>query len=599
MNKPSPNDACLRDWLEMIDLETPKVEGSSWVPLHTCEDVLRTGDSGYLGFREEIEIIETLIVPLHRREELKDLDWEAISRNGSDRGWADQDGLVTPGLRDADADLRFPVLVQSHDTGEDTEWHLFQELQLCLNLTRIGDEWISHAENDLVVARLKRSDDGELNRLEIRSEHLRDYLCAKQATLLITVFRVRKAVGENSSLFGLPQQTNDRIFDSGHWDGSVYAIHEGGRPFGMVTAVMNMWRESVDPETDNPTMPEPWNDTTMRSETSEHTYSGRKLWVGEGRLWTKAWLEPATISPRVRRDEVASTIHFLVDNQEQKTLAGSALAAHLGWLHFKPAVIPAILREKKAFIKWHTRDTGTIGPDTSQTLHFGVNGAGLINVVAYKMAALPMWTQKLWVAHNTQPEGGLSQELHMSQNLAKPARTFAPERALAINVQALSELTEAKYGASILRGTFDELAFFKTVHRFHGDSFESYCRLCKELHRNVSERIDIGVINDKIDSAHAQEANKQKLREIRRLAFWLDNLGHNGREMTKELAAVCDLRVGDAHAGKSDLRDSLPLLGIPADAEDLDRMCLHTIGLVANAVGGICEVVSKLGNKTE
>lgn len=146
-----------------------------------------------------------------------------------------------------------------------------------------------------------------------------------------------------------------------------------------------------------------------------------------------------------------------------------------------------------------------------------------------------------------------------------------------------------------MRGHYDDDAFFKAVHRFYGGSFEGFCQLCKELHRHVSERIDIGVINSKIDASNATEANNLKLREIKRLAFWLDKVGYDGRDLTRPLAAVCDLRVGDAHSGKSDLRDSLPLLGIPKESDDFAKMCFYTLGVIANSVGQLCEIVEKIG----
>lgn len=597
--KPSAHDECLLEWFEMRDLQVPKVEGATWLPLHCSHTSFEHGEAGHAGHREEYLSLESLIIPSSRREEFDHLNWHSLTRNNSDTGWADEDGLISPGLYDAQLDLQYPVLVQRHDTGEQTEWHLLQELQMALNLRRVGDEWIDHSENDLVVARLTRKPSGTPSRLEVRSTYLRDYLCAKQATLLMVSFWYRKAVEKDIAPFGLPEGKVERTFEHGEWDCFITPIHEGGRPFGMAGVMMHMWRESVDPESDNPTMPQPWNDPSMRSETSDISYVGEKLWSATGRLWTRAWVQPASTSPRVRREKVESTIHFLVDNQEHKTLSGSLLAEHRGWLWFKPSVIPALLSQKKSFIEWHTRDTGTIGPDSIQTLHFGINAAGLINVLAYKMASLPIWVQQLWVAHNTSPEGGLSEELHMSQNLARPAQTLAPEAGLLFNLHALCELTSSVFGASLLRGHYEDKSFLKAVHRFYGDSFESYCQLCKELHRHVSERIDIGVINSKIDASNAKEANDLKLREIKRLAFWLDKAGHDGRDLTKPLAAVCDLRVGDAHSGRSDLRDSLPLLGIPKDTDDFMKMCLYTLGVIANTVGKLCEIVEEIGQTRE
>jgi len=69
--------------------------------------------------------------------------------------------------------------------------------------------------------------------------------------------------------------------------------------------------------------------------------------------------------------------------------------------------------------------------------------------------------------------------------------------------------------------------------------------LCKELDRLITEKIDIGLINAKVDPSNATEANKQKLRQIKRIAMWLDGQGLNGRQITQTLAGINDLRQGD------------------------------------------------------
>jgi hypothetical protein len=130
------------------------------------------------------------------------------------------------------------------------------------------------------------------------------------------------------------------------------------------------------------------------------------------------------------------------------------------------------------------------------------------------------------------------------------------------------------------------------VHRFYTDSFEDYCRLCKELHRVITEQIDLGGLNAKIDPKNAEAANKQKLRHIKRVAMWLDALGQNGRKVTEALAGVADLRQGDAHPKGSELRESLKLLGVPVNAEDYQRMGLVTISAVSASLGRIGQAIS-------
>jgi len=69
-----------------------------------------------------------------------------------------------------------------------------------------------------------------------------------------------------------------------------------------------------------------------------------------------------------------------------------------------------------------------------------------VNVLGYKMGQLPEWVQMMWVTHNVSPDSGLSEELHMSQNLARPANTAAPESILWHNPQLLQKRTALVYG---------------------------------------------------------------------------------------------------------------------------------------------------------
>jgi hypothetical protein len=117
------------------------------------------------------------------------------------------------------------------------------------------------------------------------------------------------------------------------------------------------------------------------------------------------------------------------------------------------------------------------------------------------------------------------------------------------------------------------------------------CELCKELHRIVCEPIDIGLLNSKIDPANTEAANKQQLRQIKRVALWLDTLKLDGRKITQALAGVADLRQGDAHAKSSKLRESLKLFGIPPDCTDYQPMCCEIIGQVANSIGAVSNAV--------
>jgi hypothetical protein len=95
-----------------------------------------------------------------------------------------------------------------------------------------------------------------------------------------------------------------------------------------------------------PEMPQPLKETAARSKSFTVQASGRKLFFLQGRIWIKHWIAPAALSPRIRHDSVEARVHFQVENQEQKTVAGDALKDYRGWLWFKPSVIQVKQKDK-------------------------------------------------------------------------------------------------------------------------------------------------------------------------------------------------------------------------------------------------------------
>jgi hypothetical protein len=235
--------------------------------------------------------------------------------------------------------------------------------------------------------------------------------------------------------------------------------------------------------------------------------------------------------------------------------------------------------------------TGEVGPAPNRAVHFGVNKVGLINVLGCDLAELPEWVQRLWVAFNVALEGGLSEELHMSQNLASPATTSAPEAILLFNLRLLSERSTCAYGSSVLNSVPSESAFFRQVNRFYADSFEGVCELCKEITRVFVKQIDLGLLKAKLDASNAAIANSKKFGSLKHLALWLNTLGLNGRDVTRPLAGIYDLRIGDAHATGKRLRDSLDLFGISRDSQDFHSMCFTIIRLAADSIRQLVDAV--------
>ena len=586
-------EKCPQTWIEMQDIEALSFEQSTWIPLAAEKVFILHGKIGTSGFRKCYRNIESLIVPLALKDEFKKVDWQSTVRHGADSAWADSDRFVPPACYREDERVRYPVIQRWFETGEPTQWDIFQEIEVGLDLLRQGDKWIRPDENDVEVAKLERGKNGKPILLLFRAEHLRDYLCARKAALLLTLFEIRNAVEVDFSTLKWNSDRMERTFDRGNWEGIKSAIHEGGEQYGLKTAVFHAWRESVNPKDDVPVMPHPLKDTAAKSESFTVESSGRKIFSLQSRIWVKHWISPATLSPRIRRDKIDARVHFQVENQEQKALAGEALKEYRGWLWFNPSVMRRLLGEPKSHIKWFTENTGEIGPASNLMLHFGINKLGLINILGYTMAELPEWAQKMWVSHNVGPDGGLSEELHMAQNLARPANTSAPEAILWHNLKILQNKTANAYGQPLLQQFPTETEFFHRIHRFYCDSFKDVCSLCKELHRIVSEPIDKALLDSKIDLANAKRARELNLGSNKRLAVWLDSMGLDGRKVTQPLAGVYDLRQGDAHIEGADLRESLALFEIPQDSTAYQAICCEIIGRVANCIHEVTSAIPK------
>ncbi|MFM2199245.1 MAG: hypothetical protein RLZZ505_2677 [Verrucomicrobiota bacterium] len=556
----------LQKWLELADVEKRKMAKRTWVPLMVSESE-STGRHQEPGFRKQFTSIEALIVPLAKRDDFAEANWESIQRNNPHWAWADEVRFVAP---DEYTDhnetpiATYPVLRQSFDTGEPEIWHLLQEIEISLDLLRKGDNWVRPIEDYIDVVRLRRDSEDRPSAIEIRSEHLRDYLAARGAALLLGAFVFREACESKIEKISWHENRGSREFKNGVWEGHKYETNSGGPPGVM----LRMWRESVDPEDDVPEMPHPSRETAPRSEKTEFGGGGEVLEFAEGRIWWTEWIEPGEQSPRIRRDKVEAQVPFIVGNQGEPKLSGDKLHDCRGWLWFRNAVIRDLLNRENSFFKWHTHDTGSIGPSRVTELHFGLNELHHVNVAAYKLAELPEWVQKIWVAHNIPPEGGLSYELHQSQNLAAPARTGPPEQLIIRAIKRLQVAAARAFGLELFHNLPDPEDILRRIHRFQGDSFEDTCHLAKEISRHVVEKLDQSAIDKQLSPENLKAANEKKLRSLKRLALLLDQLEHDGRALTKALAGINDLRQGDAHTGSSSLAQSLELVGVSPDSQD-------------------------------
>lgn len=568
-----------RDWFEMVDLKRRDIQRDSWVPLCRYQTTSNEIPYGKLGHEKEFFGAIAVMFPSKAREEALKCDWSSISPNVGHRPWIEDDEFFRTGTyityrNDLD-NGHYPVLQLSYDGLEAPEWILDQDIVAGLGLRKEGDVWVCPEDTYIDVAHIDRNAEGEPVCLRMRTQYLRDFLCARKFGLLVSTFHSRDEIAAEDPNFGW---SGDDVVDDNRnwrWIGIVQAIHEGGFPYGEKMAVFHSARTSVDPEEDVPSFPQIGEDS-FESSSWEKQHTGKKLYRVSGEMWRNHWVEPGASSVLLRDYKIDADVDFLTDSSGSK-LAGQALHDHPGWLWFSPAAVESMLSRRGSVLSWYTEDTGRLGSSSVHAVHFGVNVLGLINVLAKDIALMPALHQKMWAAHNVLPDGGISKELYMSQMRAEPASTKAPERLLPSALEHLRHVSKGLLGYCLLRSHADEPTLLRHIHRFRGDSQTGLFALAKDLTKLVVEQLDK-------DALHNLVPGNKDIGSIKLLERLLDGLGFNGRKVTASLVAVNELRQGDAHLSSRDITDSFQLLELTDDG-NYQAMAKTMIEKVAFSIG--------------
>ena len=538
-------------WFEMRDFRCRNLAAVGWVPLRAARTIDRVGQSGYVGFREDRFSAGSLAVPARNRSDALTLSWYDIGISNNHGGYFVDDRYVPA---DVYEDLQrgfegIRLVLNQWDSGKRlSEWHLHQDLVITLGLTRENDKWVRSEEGFIEVARLMRSSDGRPALLEARASHLRDYLCARRMGLLLSSYRIRSEVIEDPSYISW---TADQVEERGEdyrWVGSKRAIHEGGHPYGESVFVMHMRRTDVNPEDDVPVLGDP-TDANLRSTSWTKGFSGRKLYRLSGAVWRTEWLEPASQSPIVRGDKLPASVSFVIDAEGRRATADELVDTGR-WLWFRPTVVPALLDKRGSSLSWYTRNTGSVACSPGYNVYFGINAIGLVNTYAKNVALLPEWQQRVWAAHNANPEGGLSEELKASHIDATPASTEAPEALLPQERGRLQTLAQEKLKITFFRQHNYVAELIPRSHRFRVTDTNGLFALAKDLARIIVEDIDNKNLQSIVEPPNGESWNSLKSLE-RVLATKIDRA--NAQATLGPLRSVYKLRLADAHLPSNDI----------------------------------------------
>lgn len=547
-------------WYEMPDIRRRKLADAVWLPLRASFVMEKTSHYGFSGFKEEFFGTVSLMVPVANRDKLEDMNWSEFNGdNGhyvlkgkyvpSDTYWPNEDGAV--GV--------YPVLVQGLGPDERKEWHLHQDLVLALHLKREGDKWLATREDNLEVARLRRDAKGNPVLLEFRAEFIKDYLAARDMGLYVATYRSRAECLDDASHIAWPPEGLKVSEDGDDWEGRVDAIHEGGGHFGGGVAVMRISRKDVDAGADVPKAGFP-TDADVETSQWEGTEQGRKLFSIRGELWRSEWLDAATYSPRVRGDRRESPVEFIVDADGTRIHGDALVKGGLRWLWFRPEVVNHILSRPHGTLYWATRDTGGVGWSSTDTVVFGVNELGLINVLAKDIGELPEWQQRVWAASNVGPDGKMSAELYASQVKAEPAETVAPEPYLPQAVKELNDQCETHFGFPMFRPhhKFDEI--ITRANRFRAVNDEGLFDLAKDLARITADSFNSAAL-DRVAPPKDGKTGKS-IKAVERLVALRLKDDAKARQVCGPLAGIYELRHADAHLPSSELDDAFALAGV-------------------------------------
>ncbi len=551
-----------QDWFEMHDLRTKTLTKTVWIPLLAYQTLGEEGKHAYAGYKEEYFATKCITVSLDDKERALELEWMDVGGSSSYRGYIDNDEYIPIDIcKCFKNDLMAVnlVLEQHINSEEQKEWHLHQDFVITLGLLREGDSWVSSNEGYIEVARLTRNKYGEPCRFEVRAEHLKDYLAARGMGLYSTSYWSRAAIAEDDSFIKWDDESVEENTDIFQWKGAKMAIHEGhGEAFGSTASVLHLARTDVVDGEDLPDISNPPTGENTTSSSWEKNFDGRKLFRIDGQIWKNEWIDPAKVSSRVREDETAATIFFIVDEEGTKENK-ETLKSGGRWLWFKPDVMMALSHRRGGSLSWYTRDTGGVRCSPDYRIHFGMNDLGLINVYAKDIALLPDWQQQIWSGYNVSPEGGVSDELLASQVQASPATTKAPEAFLGKGVQRLNEVAKEVLNITLFKEHEAIPELRKRIHRFRAIDKDGLYSLAKDIARITADSLNTVEIQ-KI----APPPKGEKWGSLKSLENLLVlKLGRDlARKITASLVGTYELRLADAHLPKTEIDEAFELLNI-------------------------------------
>lgn len=558
-------------WFEMHAERRRPFAAQTWIPLLAFVGTTQ-GEHGQLAFQEDfVGAVSVAVVPAFR-EAAERMSWGETGLSGPHGAYALDDGRYK--TADAyqfeegeDAGVHL-VLAQRNPIG-DQVWHLHQDLVLALGLIEEGDVWVQPDENFAVVAKRLRRADGSVGAIHIRTDFLRDYLCARGMALRLLSYRQRESVEETADHINWDGGQLREALADGRFEGRVQRIHPGGDPEGATVAVFHVSRTDVDEQADIPIMGPESEEGTAHT-TRHFRRVGSVYHRISGEIWRSEWIEPAASSPRVRGDHVPSSATFIVDAAGTRRVADELNDEDIGiWLWFDPAIVRDLLALRAGRLTWYTHDTGGLEGEPGYQIHFGINEAGLINVYARDVARLSEWHRLIWAGRNVYPQGGLSAELALSHIRGRVADTTAPEARLAELLDRLDSSARECWGVELFRQHGIDTKLLDAIHRFRATDRTSLLELAKDVARVTADRIDQAALQQ-LSPPSREQPGTGSLKSLERALSRQDG-AECARNLMGPLVGIYELRLGAAHLPRNEMEAPFALVGIDPAASAYEQ----------------------------
>lgn len=551
----------------MTDLRRRRFATAVWVPLRASETTVFSGSYGKPGSKEETLAVGCVGVPLARRAEAEKLQWMDIGLHNEGRPYAFEDGRYKRAdvyqYSDGEDFATNFVMHQGFDGAQDSIWHVNQDLVLALGLVQEGDSWVKPDEGFVEVIRQRRGPDGRVIAIEIKNEFLRDYLAARGMALRLYYYRQRFAVMPDMSHLPWAEKGIEDTKPHDRFKTRSWAVGADGDVHGAGVAVLQAWRTDVDNTEDVPVFG-PATDDNTAGRSIQYTRQGEKFYRVEGELWRAEWIEPAPRSERVRGDGADQPLTYVVDATGKREFGDRLNDEDVGaYLWFDARVITALTGVRGGGLRWYTGQTGGVWCSPSYSVHFGVNGVGLVNVYAYDIARLPMWQQRIWAGHNVTPNGPPSVELLDAQMKTSPAQTRAPEQLLMRVLKVLDDALVARTGAKLFKSHDSADAILGSIHRFRALDEAGLLALAKDIARVVADRIDVGTLRKIAVPPKGESWGSLKSLEKALATVVPDD---KARDTMSPLFGIYELRLGDAHLPSSEIEAAFAKVGVNRNA---------------------------------